>query len=245
MFSYEDIFKDLKRILFVVAHPDDLDVYFGGLVARLVNDKKEVNILLATSGDKGAEDAITEEKALADERIKEQVAALEVLGLTKESLQLLNLPDGELQENMSELLEKITKTIRKLKPDIICTLDPQIIYSYSNKLSGYFINHRDHRAVGLAAIDATYPLARSHSFFKGHFNEGLSPHSTFKLYVTSDQYPEANTNIDITSVIEKKSKAMAQHKSQFTPDQVDQIIQEDNKVEDSYTERGKFINLLY
>jgi len=39
--SYEKIFTDKNKILVVFAHPDDLELYCGGTVARLIADRKK------------------------------------------------------------------------------------------------------------------------------------------------------------------------------------------------------------
>ena len=44
-FTYEEIFKDKNTILFFPAHPDDIVVYFGALIRKLIEDKKNVIII--------------------------------------------------------------------------------------------------------------------------------------------------------------------------------------------------------
>lgn len=41
--SYTKIFRDKQRILVVFAHPDDLELYCGGTVARLIGDGKKLD----------------------------------------------------------------------------------------------------------------------------------------------------------------------------------------------------------
>lgn len=40
MYSYEDIFKNKNQVLFMMVHSDDVDVFYGGILARLVQGGK-------------------------------------------------------------------------------------------------------------------------------------------------------------------------------------------------------------
>ncbi|PJE66524.1 hypothetical protein COU93_03895, partial [Candidatus Shapirobacteria bacterium CG10_big_fil_rev_8_21_14_0_10_36_6] len=52
--SYQKIFANKKKIMVVTAHPDDLEIMCGGLVARLVADGKIVRSVKVTTGDMGS-----------------------------------------------------------------------------------------------------------------------------------------------------------------------------------------------
>ena len=54
MYSYQDIFIDKEKILYVTAHPDDVDVFFGGTLCKLNQDKKETFVLVVTNGGRGS-----------------------------------------------------------------------------------------------------------------------------------------------------------------------------------------------
>ena len=42
-----------KKILIVVAHPDDIEFRYAGSVAKWIHDQNEVEYCIATSGEKG------------------------------------------------------------------------------------------------------------------------------------------------------------------------------------------------
>ena len=44
-----------KRVLFVTAHPDDIEGFAGGLVTSLTAQGTNVSYLIATNGDKGGQ----------------------------------------------------------------------------------------------------------------------------------------------------------------------------------------------
>ncbi|MBU0570229.1 PIG-L family deacetylase [Patescibacteria group bacterium] len=245
MYSYEDIFTKKKRVLFVVAHPDDVDVFFGGTLARLKNDGKEAFVLIITNGGMGSGDRKISVSELAKNRKQEQTNALKNLGLSNDHFTSLNYLDGEVEDSM-KLIGEISEVIRKFRPEIVCTHEPHGYYftrkSLDKKLKGSFINHRDHRNTGLATLDAVYPFSRDRSFFKNQLKNGLEPHSVFEIFLTENL--DVNTRIDITDVIESKKKALLCHKSQFSEKIVEEIIGR-RKVGKKYFERGNYIKLAW
>jgi LmbE family N-acetylglucosaminyl deacetylase len=223
----------------VTAHPDDLDVFFGGTVAILTNANKEVYVLVMTNGARGSRENNISENELAKRRIKEQSDALEVYGVTADHFSSLHYKDGEAENNM-ELIGKIAYIIRKFKPDLVVTHNPNYYYSKGIHNSHFHINHKDHRVCGLSAIDAVYPFSRDRSFFPSHSKEGLSPHVVTEILLTAGD--KTNVVVDVTDVIKQKSEGLSKHESQFDDKKVDKILsffKEKNK----YFEKGFYINL--
>ena len=160
-----------KVVLGIAAHPDDLDFGAAGTMARFVADGAEVHYLIITDGSKGSEDAAITPAELTKIRETEQHAAVKVIG--GKSVTFLGYPDGELELTM-QLKRDVVKVIRSVKPDVVVTMDPSMLYSADRG----FINHPDHRAAGQAALDAVFPLARDHMAFPELFAEGYVPHKT-------------------------------------------------------------------
>jgi LmbE family N-acetylglucosaminyl deacetylase len=103
----------------------------------------------------------------------------------------------------------ITRIIRKIKPDVVVTMDPSMLYDAERG----FINHPDHRAAGQAALDAVYPLARDHmSFPELYQNERLQPHNVATVLLTN--FDKQNFFMDITGCMDTKIAALAAHASQ-------------------------------
>jgi len=241
MYSYEDVFGDANRSLFVMAHPDDADVFFGGTIARLIEDKKEVFVLVVTNGCRGSrENEISEEK-LAITRIEEQRQSLMVYGVPGNHFSTLNYKDGEADNNM-ELIGKIAYTIRKFKPDIVCTHNPNGYFSQFSKEANYFINHRDHRICGISTVDAVYPFSRDKNFFIEHTSEGLQPHTVHKILFTGT-LEQTNVVVDIKEdIMLKKKNGLAKHKSQFDSQSIEEIIKYFSSGK-MFFEKGFYINL--
>lgn len=195
-----------KVVLGIVAHPDDLDVGAGGTMAAFARHGAEVHYLILTDGGKGSEDPRITSQELTTIRRQEQRTALEILG--GKNVTFLDYPDGELEISMA-LKKDIVKAIRTVKPDVVVTLDPTLIYSAQRGI----INHPDHRAAGQATLDAVFPLARDHLTFPELFAEGYLPHKTPTILLIN--FDGGNFAIDITQTFDIKEKALAAHVSQF------------------------------
>lgn len=229
MFTYDQIFTDKQRILFVTAHPDDLVVFFGGLVHRLSNEKKEVFTLLVTNGARGSRENTIAEVELAKQRHGEETDCLKVLGVDTIKSVSLGYVDGEVESDL-KLIGDISKYIRKFKVDMVATHEPSLQYLAAYDKTGFFVQHRDHRKIGEAVIDAVYPFSRDRSFFPEHAVEGIEPHEVFDLLLTDEK--DCNFDFDHTETVDIKRKAMQAHKSQFDDETIEGILE-------SFTQNGR------
>ncbi len=240
MNTYSDVFNDKQRIIFFGAHPDDIDVFFGGTIAKLISEGKTVRCVVATSGARGSkENKISLEELIAI-REKEETEALSHLGVKPEHISFLGLMDGEIQQN-NESMEKIVRELRSFQPDIACVHNPQEIFFESTRAEGkLYVNHRDHRRLGELVIDAVYPQSRDASFFPEHTDEGLKTCKITHIYLTGEN--NHNTDIDVTDIVERKRQALLSHKSQFTEEAAESVLGL-YKDGDNYSERGVYIQL--
>lgn len=243
MYTYSDIFKNKKKILFITAHPDDVDVFFGGTLARLNADQKETHVLIVTSGGRGSKDKNISEKNLGEIRVKEELEALKILGQNPKKVYFLNYLDGEVENNL-KLIGDISRYLRIIKPDIVCTHEPHgYYYSYLDGKTSY-INHRDHRITGISVIDAIYPFSRDLSFFPEHQNISLKPHSVYEILLTGNY--KQNTQIAIDAFKEKKKQALLSHKSQFNTQDINDIMEESLlKIKNKYFEAFNYLKLAW
>ena len=195
----ESLFGDLRprRALVMVAHPDDADFACGGTMALLCRAGWEVDLLVATNGNKGTKDPRRTPQQLAAEREDEQRRAAAVLGVNEPVF--LGFGDGEL-ENDDELRGLLVRELRRLRPTLAITWD--------GFRPGF--NHRDHRRVGRAAHDAIYPAADDHLFYPEHREEGLAPHRPDVLLLLGTPDPD----VVIEPALEAKVAAVSAHASQ-------------------------------
>ncbi len=210
-----DLAPEQKRVLLVAAHPDDPEFSSAGTVACWISKGFEVVYVLVTSGDKGTPDHEMTRERLSSRREQEQLAAAAKAGVT--NVQFLRFPDGELTPGL-ELRGAITRMIRTFKPYAVITHDPLALF-----INNEFINHPDHRAVGLSTVDAIYPTARDPLQFNEQIRGGLEPHKVKELYLWGSEYP--NVIVDISETIESKIEALRCHVSQIgNPDELEERI---------------------
>ena len=204
-----------------MGHPDDNEIICGGIVARLIDEGKEVRVVVMTNGGKGFQDRTdVTELEFAKIRVGEQIAAGLELGITKKDNFNLGIRDGDVENTLANI-EKVVFHIRQFKPEIIITQNP---FDPINKFSDdiYWINHRDHRNTASVALDAVYPFSRDRGFFPEHFSKhNLLPHTVSELlFSDSYSYPDV-LYFDITKYIDKKKAALLQHKNAFSPESVE------------------------
>jgi LmbE family N-acetylglucosaminyl deacetylase len=189
-------------IMAIAAHPDDIEAWCAGTMARAIQGGAMARLLLVTSGDKGSGDPLTDSRALAMRREAEAREAARLLGIV--DVVFLHYTDGEV-ENTQPLLRDIVYWIRRWQPDVIFTFNPE------QPLPPY-ISHRDHRTVGRATLDAIYPLARDPLAFPDQIREGLSTHKVGAVWLFASAI--ADSYVDIAPVFDRKVAARLAHASQ-------------------------------
>jgi LmbE family N-acetylglucosaminyl deacetylase len=211
--NYNNIFKDSKKVLAIFAHPDDLEIYCAGTIARLIADGKEVMSIKMTNGNKGSREQIIESKELTNIRKTEDKKSMEFLGIKSQNNIYLNIEDGEI-ENDLDTISKLVFYVRSFKPDVVITHNPEDkIIRFNNNNS--WVNHRDHLNTGLCAIDAVYPYSRDTLFFPEQLSS-VGTHICTKLLFV-DYYNHQDTiSIDITEFEETRTKSISLHKSQYS-----------------------------
>lgn len=145
-----------KKLLAVVAHPDDETFGMGGTLAHYASQGVEVYLICATKGEVGEVDPEMLEgfESVGDLREHELCCAADVLGLNK--VHFLGYrdsgmpgsienshPEALVQASLTEIVERIAYFIRKIKPQVVITFDP---------IGGYL--HPDHITVHNATVSA-------------------------------------------------------------------------------------------
>ncbi len=194
-----------KSALVIFAHPDDIEFSCVGTVARWVRAGARVGYVLCTSGDVGiAEPGMTRARA-TEIREAESREAARVAGV--EHVVFLREPDGLLEANLA-FRKKLVREIRRFRPEVVICGDPTVLFTARD-----YINHPDHRAAALAAIDAVFPAAGQPNLFEELEEEGLKAHKVRKVYVNS--WFHVDTYVSIDETIEVKINALRAHKSQM------------------------------
>lgn len=188
-------------------------------MAKFAGQGATVYYLVLTDSCKGTADPQMTTEKLKHIREHEQNAALEIIG--GKAVEFLGYCDCEL-EVTQELKGKIVEAIRTIKPDVVVTFDPSMVYSAEHG----FINHPDHRAAGQATLDAVFPIARGPLCYPEHLKAGLQPHNTSTILLFN--FDKSNFAVDITNTFSKKLAALEAHGSQETmpPEYLEEIARE-------------------
>jgi LmbE family N-acetylglucosaminyl deacetylase len=136
--------EDWKHAVAVVAHPDDLEYGLASAVARWTAQGREVSYLLATSGEAGIDGLPPSECGPLREEEERRSAAL--VGVSH--VEFLDHPDGAVEYGVA-LRRDLCGALRRLRPDVVIGMNFELTWGDSGN-----VNHADHRAVGLATLDA-------------------------------------------------------------------------------------------
>lgn len=194
-----------KKILVILAHPDDPEFFCGAMIARWCSLGHHVSYCLLTSGQRGSQDSKMDSTTMGNIRMKEQIDAAARLGVS--DIKFLDYIDGELVPDI-QMRENIIKEIRYAKPDVVVTCDPTNLFPAENR-----INHPDHRAAGQAVLDAIFPAAGNPGY---RLDDGLvanEAHKVDEIWMALTRQP--NFVISLTDFLDKKIDALLCHRSQL------------------------------
>jgi LmbE family N-acetylglucosaminyl deacetylase len=172
-----------RRVLCVVAHPDDVEYGVSSAVAAWTARGVEVAYLLLTRGEAGMDGSPPEQTRHL--RTEEQIAGSRAVGVSE--VEFLDHPDGVLEYSLG-LRRDVARAIRRHKPDAVVAgaWDVEVIIG---------LNQADHRVAGLVAVDALRDAA-NRWVFPELLDEGLEPHSVRWLLVGGD--PRPTHGVDVT-----------------------------------------------
>jgi len=195
---------DVRSILIVTAHPDDVDFGAAGSVATWTAAGIEVAYCIVTDGDAGGAEYGVPRADMAALRHEEQTTAAKKVGVS--DIHWLGYRDGRVEATL-DLRRDITRVIRTVKPDRVVTQSPE------RNLERIYASHPDHIATGEAALCAVYPDARNAWAHEELLAEGHEPHVVREVWM----FPGATPNrfVDITEMIERKVDALMSHRSQL------------------------------
>ena len=178
------------------AHPDDCELFAGGLAAKYVCMGRAVKFVSLTNGDAGHH--LQGGGALARRRRSESMEAGRVLDIEYE---VLDHHDGELVPSL-DVRRDVIRLIRDWQADVVLSHRP---YDY----------HPDHRYTGMAVQDAAYMVAVPN----------ICPaaialrHNPFFFYLWDPfqkPYPfQPDASVAVDEVMDLKWKMIHCHQSQF------------------------------
>lgn len=185
---------DWSRALAVVAHPDDMEYGAASAVARWTDEGKRVDYVMVTSGEAGISSMPPDEVGPVRER--EQRASCDVVGVT--DLEFLGLPDGLVVADL-ELRRALTTVLRRHRPDIVLSIN------FRDSWGGPSWNHADHRAVGVALLDAARDAANPWLF------DDCGPPWAGVRLVAFGGSPQSGHAVDITAHLDRGIASLRCH----------------------------------
>lgn len=212
-----------RRLLLVLAHPDDETFICGGGVAAFCAAGGEATLVCATRGEQGrrlGKPPYANRETLPVLREAELRQACAALGIAE--LILLGLRDKCLEfENVDDLAARIAVHIRRLRPDAVLTFHEQ---------RG---GHPDHCAIGRAATLA-WQRSGDPAWPRQHAAAGLAAFQPPRLYFLAggdlaahpEQHglrPEQFTQVSCQAVAAQK---LAAHRAHRTQTQLDRWLWE-------------------
>lgn len=176
-------------VLAIGAHPDDVELGVGGLMALCASQGLSTAILDLTRGEMSS-------RGTPKEREHEAAAAAKILSVSDR--ENAHLPDGGIQ-NTQEQQRILIPILRRLAPRVLMT------HHHADR-------HPDHRAAHDLVRDANYFAGLSAI-------EGEDPpHRASELYYFHPYYQGTEAPsivIDVSEHMETKLEALRAHKSQF------------------------------
>ena len=199
-----------KTVLVFTPHPDD-DVFgAGGTIALLNRNHNKVFIVIYTNDDKGSYDPEMNSQRLAGIRKAEEEVSEGLLGTAKENIRWMGYDDGMLEyAPQPKLTEEATAIIRRIRPDVLLSVDPGEWYERWHKT--------DHRMAAFNTIDAVRAAEFWLYFPNQRLQQGLEPYRVPLMYFFYPSPQEANYWVDIDSVMDLKIEAALKQVSQFEP----------------------------
>ena len=201
--------EDWNRAVAVVAHPDDLEYGAASAVARWTGQGKEVAYLLATRGEAGIAGLPPDKTGPL--RMEEERRSAAIVGVRE--VEFLDHQDG-LVEYGVPLRRDLAAAFRRLKPDVVIAMSFDLTWGEDGP-----VNHADHRAVGLAVLDACRDAANEWVF------PDAGPHWTGirSAYVGTT---DPTHFVDVTATIDAGIASLREHRAyleglggEFDPDE--------------------------
>ena len=184
------------RVICIAAHPDDCEIGFGGVAAKLARLGHPVKFLSVTNGDAGH--FHYKRAAIADIRQREAQEAGRRLGIA--GVEVLGVHDGELLPTL-EVRKAIVRQIRQWEAEVVLTHRP---WDY----------HPDHRYTGQLVQDSAYLVMVPHVCPE---TPALQRNPLFLYLEDAFQQPapfQPAVAVDIEDVWDRKLDALDAHRSQ-------------------------------
>jgi LmbE family N-acetylglucosaminyl deacetylase len=197
--ALQELDDDFDSVLCVVAHPDDIEYGTAAAVAKWTDAGKRVTYFLLTRGEAGIDTLHPDEAARVREQEERDGAA--VVGVTE--VDFGNHRDGVVEYGL-DLRRDIAREIRRRRPDVVVT------GHYGDRFVQGMLNQADHRAVGLACVDAVAD-AGNRWIFPELVEDGLEPWNVKRLCFAGS--PTATHYVDVGAQVDRAVASLEAHRA--------------------------------
>lgn len=190
--------SQMTRVLCVVAHPDDMEYGAAAAVAKWTESGIDVRYVLVTSGEAGIDGLTPDEAGPLREQEERDGAAL--VGV--DVVEFLGHQDGVVEYGLP-LRRDIARSIRRHRPDTIVAM------THHERFVGGGTNQADHRATGLATLDAAKD-AGNRWIFSELLAEGDEPWNGVRRVMFAGS-AQATHGVDVTGYVDLAVASLRAH----------------------------------
>jgi LmbE family N-acetylglucosaminyl deacetylase len=179
-----------KVLAAIQPHSDDLPLFAGGTIAKLIDEGYTGILVRTTNDEKAGRGATTGEVIVNNEKDNDEVAR--VLGLTK--VFNLNYRNHRMDnESRQEMRGRFIHLIRLFKIDTVVCYDPW----------GHYEENPDHYVTAQVVESASWMAASSKDYVE-QLAAGLEPHGVRERYYFARGPQLVNRIVDISATIDRK-----------------------------------------
>lgn len=193
----EDAFD---RVLCVVAHPDDIEYGLAAAVHRWTQAGKVVSYFLLTRGEAGI--ATMPPEQAGPVREDEEIESARIVGVS--DVRFGTHRDGQVEHGL-DVRRDIAREIRRARAELV------VGGNFDVRFLGGMVNQADHRAVGLATLDAVAD-AGNRWIFPELVDEGFEPWDGVRLLAITAS-PTPTHVVDVTDHFEAAVASLEAHEA--------------------------------
>ncbi|MFC5282004.1 bacillithiol biosynthesis deacetylase BshB1 [Pedobacter alpinus] len=179
-------------LLFIVAHPDDVELGAAGTILKHKKEGKKVGIIDLTRGELGT-------RGTVETRAEEAANAAKILDLDVRDN--LAVRDGFFKNDEEHQL-KVIAAIRKYQPEIVVT-------------NAYYDRHPDHGRACDLVTDSCFLAGLPRIETMDYIQKQQSWRPRLLLHLIQDTYIKPDIVVDISEFIDQKLEAIRAYKTQF------------------------------
>ena len=122
------------NIVIISAHPDDMEIGMGGMVANLVESGAAMTSVVITNGGRSSNPFALTEQRMAEIRREEALRAAGVLGV--KDMFFCDEPDAADAVDTTAVTRKLVEILTRLRPTEVYTLDEELDRHPTHRLVG-------------------------------------------------------------------------------------------------------------